>query len=296
MFRAQSTNTGVTYAYDGDISGGGSLGNGPWNFNAKVIITPSMPNLTVQDVTNITADSVLFNGRVQNQITNDENISSAYYFEIDTSEDFNTDNYILKQVSVDDIGGGGYYSAHLNGLACGTHYYVKSKLILVDTNGDGPIETTIDSSNQTSFTTDDCAPEEEPIPTPQPVPIPVISSSSGGVNLVMRAQWLAQQNNVTSTTTSSLPTNTCSVSQILTQNLKSGSRNGTYNSYTKGIVKEAALLQAHLNRLGFSSGKEDGILGKISDGAIKRMQTSLNTKPDGYVGPNTRAVINASCK
>ena len=87
----------------------------------------------------------------------------------------------------------------------------------------------------------------------------------------------------------------CSISQILTQNLKAPSRNGVYNSYTKGIVMEAKKLQTHLNRLGFASGKEDGILGPISDGAIKRMQTFLGTKADGFVGPLTRALINNSC-
>jgi peptidoglycan hydrolase-like protein with peptidoglycan-binding domain len=68
-----------------------------------------------------------------------------------------------------------------------------------------------------------------------------------------------------------------------------------YNSYTKGIVKEADILQGHLNRLGFSSGKVDGILGPISDGAIKRMQKFLGAKQDGYVGPITRGLINNSC-
>ncbi len=89
---------------------------------------------------------------------------------------------------------------------------------------------------------------------------------------------------------------TCPVDQTLTQNLHAPARNGKYNNYTKGIVKEAKILQAHLNRLGFSAGPVDGILGPKSDGAIKRMQTFLKTKPDGYVGPMTRALINASCK
>lgn len=101
--------------------------------------------------------------------------------------------------------------------------------------------------------------------------------------------------NTNTPTPTTLPKGICPVSQQLTQNLKSGSRNGKYNSYTKGIVKEANILQSHLNRLGFSSGKEDGILGPISDGAIKRMQTFLNTKADGYVGPLTRGLLNDSC-
>lgn len=87
----------------------------------------------------------------------------------------------------------------------------------------------------------------------------------------------------------------CNADQILTQNLKAGARNGIYNSFTKAIVKEVKILQAHMNRLGFAAGKEDGILGPITDGAIKRMQKSLGTKQDGLVGPLTRALINNSC-
>lgn len=60
-------------------------------------------------------------------------------------------------------------------------------------------------------------------------------------------------------------------------------------------MKEAKILQAHLNRLGFNSCPIDGILGKITDGAIKRMQTYLGTKADGLIGPKTRALINNSC-
>lgn len=99
-------------------------------------------------------------------------------------------------------------------------------------------------------------------------------------------------------TQSQRPTQTsdiCPANQILTQNLRSGSRNGRYHPYTKAIVTEANRLQAHLNRLGFKSGPVDGILGPISDGAIKRMQTYLGTMPDGYVGPITRGLLNKSC-
>ena len=116
------------------------------------------------------------------------------------------------------------------------------------------------------------------------------SNSSGGYNQVVHAQWLAQQNN-----TQVLPVNTCSADQILTQNLKSGARNGKYNSYTNGIVKEVKILQGHMNRLGFNSGPVDGILGPLTDGAIKRMQKYLGTYQDGKVGPITRGLINKSC-
>ena len=51
-----------------------------------------------------------------------------------------------------------------------------------------------------------------------------------------------------------------------------------------------------MNRLGFNAGPVDGILGPITDGAIKRMQKFLGTAQDGLVGPKTRALINNSCK
>ncbi len=87
----------------------------------------------------------------------------------------------------------------------------------------------------------------------------------------------------------------CSETQILTENLKSGARNGFYNKFAKKKVTEVKILQAHMNRLGFASGKEDGILGPITDGAIKRMQKFLGTIQDGLVGSLTRELINNSC-
>jgi hypothetical protein len=101
-----------------------------------------------------------------------------------------------------------------------------------------------------------------------------------------------QENNNTENTPKE---NTCPADQILTQNLRSGSRNGRFNTYTGGIVTQANILQAHLNRLGFNSGPVDGILGRLSDGAIRRMQTFLGTRADGFVGPITRGLINNSC-
>lgn len=84
-------------------------------------------------------------------------------------------------------------------------------------------------------------------------------------------------------------------SNILTQKLKASSRNGQFNSYTGSIVYEAMVLQEHLNRLGFNSGPEDGIIGPLTDGAIRRMQTSLGVVNDGYIGPLTLTAINWSC-
>ncbi len=87
----------------------------------------------------------------------------------------------------------------------------------------------------------------------------------------------------------------CPASQLLTQNLKAPSRNGEFDLYTGDIVREARILQGHMNRLGFNSGPVDGIIGPLTDGAIKRMQVFLGTTPDGLVGPLTRALINNSC-
>ena len=87
----------------------------------------------------------------------------------------------------------------------------------------------------------------------------------------------------------------CAANMILSQNLTAPSRDGQYGTYTKATVTEAKILQAHMNRLGFESGPEDGIIGPITLGAIKRMQTFLGTIPDGLVGPITRGLINNSC-
>ena len=102
---------------------------------------------------------------------------------------------------------------------------------------------------------------------------------------------------ITEITTSPTQTNNnqCPANLILTQNLKAGARDDKYHSYAKDTVKEVKILQAHMNRLGFNSGKVDGILGPITNGAIKRMQASLGTKQDGLVGPITRDLINRSC-
>jgi surface protein len=87
----------------------------------------------------------------------------------------------------------------------------------------------------------------------------------------------------------------CPAPQIITQNMKSGDQNGNFSSWQGSTISEVKILQAHLNRLGFASGEEDGILGPITDGAIKRMQIFLGTPPDGYVGPLSRALVNTSC-
>ncbi len=98
-----------------------------------------------------------------------------------------------------------------------------------------------------------------------------------------------------------LETGKCSAELVMTQNLKapkSGAdyvRNGKYHWYTKEIVKEADVLQKHLNRLGFNAGFVDGVIGPNTKGAILRLQKFLGTKQDGYIGPETRKLLNNSC-
>ncbi len=118
-----------------------------------------------------------------------------------------------------------------------------------------------------------------------------------GVSSPSMCRYAVVDNTKTTTTTNNTlgVKGQCSATQLLTQNLKAGARNGKYNSFAKTIVSEVKILQAHMNRLGFASGKVDGILGPITNGAIKRMQKFLGTKQDGLVGPLTRGLINNSC-
>ena len=130
-------------------------------------------------------------------------------------------------------------------------------------------------------------------------PFTVIPPATGGVSGGSSSiTWNPITNVTTNTASSVTPVNspaTCPASQMLTQNLRSGARDGKYNSYTKAVAKEVAILQGHMNRLGFSAGSPDGIWGKTTDGAIKRMQKYLGTTQDGIVGPLTRGLINQSC-
>lgn len=146
---------------------------------------------------------------------------------------------------------------------------------------------TTDNSKYPFFLYQDFVPAPDVPPAPAPVvQMPTFVSSGYNPAFAKKA--------ATSNTQPSI-TNACAADQILTQNLKAGAQNGKYHPYTKGIVKEVKILQTHMNRLGFNAGAVDGILGKLTDGAIKRMQVYLGTKADGLIGPKTRALINNSC-
>ena len=112
----------------------------------------------------------------------------------------------------------------------------------------------------------------------------------------------------TSPTSQILNSGKCSPELTLTDNLRQGDQNGKYSVYNKGIVKQVAILQTHINRILAVSYKQaagpvDGIYGPLTKQGVKRLQIALNSilKPnpllviDGIVGPFTRGVINNSC-
>ncbi len=245
--------------------------------------TSDCVTLELDDVSNITKTGATLRALVQNKDWDDVTSQGSLEFTLDTAEDFSSEDQIYFDAG--PIDESGYFTADVpveTPLTCGTTYYVMASLYTEGTTG-----VVYWSENYQdigpSFTTADCISQSAP--------------KRRVVGGYASSAYLTQQGIIleTPSTKESSDTNQCPSTQLLTQNLKAPSRNGFYNSYTKGIVTEAKILQAHLNRLGFNSGTEDGILGPISTGAIKRMQTFLKTTPDGYVGPITRGLINNSC-
>lgn len=54
---------------------------------------------------------------------------------------------------------------------------------------------------------------------------------------------------------------------------------------------KVAELQSHLTRLGYEPGPSDGIFGRQTEAAVRRLQTDYNLIVDGVVGPRTIAVL-----
>jgi N-acetylmuramoyl-L-alanine amidase len=50
-------------------------------------------------------------------------------------------------------------------------------------------------------------------------------------------------------------------------------------------------LQRRLNALGFDAGREDGILGPETEGAVRQFQRNAGLQPDGVFGPETRKAL-----
>ena len=168
------------------------------------------------------------------------------------------------------------YQIPVGTLTCGTRYYYRPLVYKGFEQMFG-----LGIGDEKSFTTLPCTPD-------QSAPTVTVSSGQG-------RPWAPVTSSVTPVKNNPVTPDTCPADQILTQNMKAGARNGVYHQYTKAIVKEVKILQGHMNRLGFKSGPVDGILGKITDSAIKRMQVFLGTKADGFIGPVTRGLINKSC-
>ena len=227
----------------------------------------------MDDVSDISQTSATLRALIQNIPFNS---LTELRFYVDTAEDFSSENIFTFQAeSMDE---GGYYSAAIptgNRLTCGTTYYAMAEVYAYDEE-----ETWSETvaSSPYSFTTMDCSSRRR--------------VTGGYASSAYITQQKITLENKSTTKTSD---NQCAANQLLTQNLKAPSRNGIYNNYTKGIVTEAKILQTHMNRLGFNAGPVDGILGPLSDGAIKRMQKYLGTLQDGKVGPITRGLINNSC-
>ena len=75
----------------------------------------------------------------------------------------------------------------------------------------------------------------------------------------------------------------------ITQSLRKGSRDG------RNGISQVAELQRFLNELGLEAGTADGIFGNHTKLAVIAYQILTGLSPDGIVGPNTRASINAYC-
>ncbi len=168
----------------------------------------------------------------------------------------------------------GVYTADITGLDCNTTYHYRA----FATNTAG----TTNGSDST-FTTSSCprrygssssssrysAPAVSVVVAPAPVVVPV---------------------NVPTPTT--IPNTKCTA---LAQKIRSGARDGVYNTYTKNVVSDVKILQSHMNRLGYGPIKEDGVFGLNTKSVVIKMQNKFGVTGDGLVGPKTREMINSSC-
>ncbi len=101
----------------------------------------------------------------------------------------------------------------------------------------------------------------------------------------------------------------CSPELIITDNMKFGDTDGHYSSYNKGIIKQIALLQVHINRIFKDTNIQ--VAGPVDDYfriktkvGVMFLQIKLNELlegqitplvVDGIVGPFTKKAINHSC-
>lgn len=254
---------------------------------------PTAPTVVNRPATAITKTTAT----IKAEITEGSDITDRFFIYLKAS-DFNDGNPDEANLFQTPLEHGSYntgeFSADISDLLCGTDYLYLG--FALNNIGQG-----IAFDPLGTFTTLPCGDDVS-----QSAPIAALTSS-GGIHYgckdpsatnydafsASKPELCKYETQIPGTTKKE--TIMCPITQQLTQNLRAPSRNGVYNSYTKGIVKEAHILQAHLNRLGFNSGKEDGILGPKSETAIKKLQKFLNVAQDGKIGPKSREVINSSC-
>ncbi|HEX4323944.1 MAG TPA: peptidoglycan-binding domain-containing protein [Gaiellaceae bacterium] len=85
---------------------------------------------------------------------------------------------------------------------------------------------------------------------------------------------------LTNTTPTTAQTNTTPATEAPAQTLKPGDTGS-----------QVTLLQQALNKLGFSSGKPDGVYGPSTQNAVEQFQAASGLNADGIVGPQTLAAI-----
>ena len=107
----------------------------------------------------------------------------------------------------------------------------------------------------------------------------------------MRSDYSSSPSTPTTPTTPSSPCPPLAhlSSNVLSQNLQKNDRDGR-----NGIV-QVAEFQRFLNELGLNVGVADGIFSNNTKLAVIGYQILMGLVPDGIVGPNTRASINAFC-
>lgn len=147
-----------------------------------------------------------------------------------------------------------------------------------------------------------------PIPVPTPVPVQTQSSSAVDVAALLAAiqstqsqlaQILAQIQTMANTLTQlaakisvSVQTNAPSASAGTGA---SASFSGTFTQYLAlgSENVEVTALQNKLATLGFYSGPVTGYLGPLTETAVKAYQSARGISSVGFVGPSTRAALNA---
>ena len=167
--------------------------------------------------------------------------------------------------------------------------------------------TVSDDSNYNNFLLTDV-----PVTILDDDPEPNVRSSSGSFSMYTETSAPKNQQSKAyeNFTEDVQDSDTCPITQTLTQNLQQGAVDGEFNTFTGATATEVALLQQYINEILADSyespaGPRDGIFGRLTKRGVERMQQALLERYgqdlgvygiDGIVGPFTRAAINGWCK